>query len=932
MADADGRSSVPPLPPLPPLDENESQQPAQHFPTVGFSIAPGVSERASSIDRASNTPPQRILRNPSSANGDSLSSVTYNTTSPAVVPATAPRTNNAASFMSPTTPDFSKAHSDINGYLSGDDEDAWENEADMVMEAAAEQQAGEEEDVSDDGDEILKEVSEFEQLVEEALEEEQAAEDADVYETVVVTKSFTIPQLKEIAKAIKVSMTGTKPVLFARIRDSGSDLIVKGDDESFQFKKKVSETGASAARAENDPYWFIPSPEIPPSIPGVDMATGAEIGFFGPTNTNNIAGAQRHNFLTNEVIARPVFMSIDPMTPVSDEGHPSQVAFDSISDIQCARPIEFFNLLITPRFIEKTMLACTNQKAAGEGAGTGGTVYTDYVQFDVDEMYRFIGVLFANGLSPKPDFLKWFDSTGSDPLLGNNFIAPLMNKKMQGGGMVPGVRRWKHFRRFLCLYDSRSVNKRQVDSDPLWKVRLFLRHLNNNSKSMWVTGKNLSVDEQTIAFKGRSSMKLRISYKKEGDGFQCDAICDRGYTFAFWFRHGDPPVLPSFLNDLKLPPTSRRVVWLAQQLPNYWTRIYMDNLFNSTKLFSALYRVKALAHGVVRTSGRGFPPSIKQDEEKNAAKAEQLKGTTKAAVLKNSTDTPNMIAASVYDNKPVHLMSTASGKVEWVEKKRRVWSSAAGCNRMMSHMRLNLIDEYNQHMNSTDIADQLRNAYRPDHWTRNKKWWWAIFVWGIGVAQVNAFLIYCAMHDDAKKKKKPGLPKKWSHREFIHELILDLMSHSSTRKRSRSSSNFNNNDEQSQTSSSRVSHTRNCSSGDDNDEDVDLTCESGIAEALKKYKPFTVTPQRIQNPGFFSRRFDGRQHPTLPTESYCQYCRYQFQHVLTPAQQQASKLMGQNRKLVRRCLVCNVNLCSSCEHEFHGITAQDLGIYFRNKK
>ena len=89
MADADGRSSVPPLPPLPPLDENESQQPAQHFPTVGFSIAPGVSERASSIDRASNTPPQRILRNPSSANGDSLSSVTYNTTSPAVVPATA---------------------------------------------------------------------------------------------------------------------------------------------------------------------------------------------------------------------------------------------------------------------------------------------------------------------------------------------------------------------------------------------------------------------------------------------------------------------------------------------------------------------------------------------------------------------------------------------------------------------------------------------------------------------------------------------------------------------------------------------------------------------------------------------------------------------------------------------------------------------------
>ena len=99
-------------------------------------------------------------------------------------------------------------------------------------------------------------------------------------------------------------------------------------------------------------------------------------------------------------------------------------------------------------------------------------------------------------------------------------------------------------------------------------------------------------------------MKLQISHKKEGDGFQCDAICNRGYTCAFWFCHGDPPVLPSWLDDLKLPPTARRVVWLAQQLPSYWTRIYMDNLFNSQKLFAALYRVKALAHGVMRTSGR----------------------------------------------------------------------------------------------------------------------------------------------------------------------------------------------------------------------------------------------------------------------------------------------------------------------------------------
>ena len=60
----------------------------------------------------------------------------------------------------------------------------------------------------------------------------------------------------------------------------------------------------------------------------------------------------------------------------------------------------------------------------------------------------------------------------------------------------------------------------------------------------------MSVDEQMIGFKGSSSMTLQILYKKEGDGFQCDAICDRGYTFAFYFHHGKPPKLSARFDDL----------------------------------------------------------------------------------------------------------------------------------------------------------------------------------------------------------------------------------------------------------------------------------------------------------------------------------------------------------------------------------------------
>ena len=111
-------------------------------------------------------------------------------------------------------------------------------------------------------------------------------------------------------------------------------------------------------------------------------------------------------------------------------------------------------------------------------------------------------------------------------------------------------------------------------------------------------------------------MKLRISYKQEGDGFQCDAVCDCGYTYSFWFCHGLPLTLGPEFKDLELLPTACQVVWLAQRLPNKWTRIYMDNLFNSVKLYSALYRAEVLAHGVARTNGHGVPTEIIQKEEK----------------------------------------------------------------------------------------------------------------------------------------------------------------------------------------------------------------------------------------------------------------------------------------------------------------------------
>jgi hypothetical protein len=507
-------------------------------------------------------------------------------------------------------PDFSQAYSEDKPFLSGDESDNWEAEEENIVAEVAQRNMLEELAACSLSDPV-EEVTELDYLLENVEGEEGNAPDGAgvgrraMYESVLVNKKTTNADLKDICKALGLNSTGNKPVLFARIRDSGNELIDRIDDELFTYKKKQGEEDASL------PRWVILNSEPAPAVPGFDMLRGAQEGFYGPTNQENAVGAPKFQYCCREEdkIRRPEFASKTPDVQASEKGHISPAALALLPDeIRDCRPKDFFDTQISPQFVKKCMVDTTNARAAAEGAGFGGTQYNDWEPFDVAEMNKFIGILFVNGLSPRPRIKMWFEP---HPIFGNTLIAGAMHKPRSGGRRaLHGLRRWAQFRRFMCMFDFRHDARRETAKNPLWKVQHLLDELNDNAQRMWIPGKWVSIDEQTLGFQGRSGIKLRISYKKEGDGFQCDAVCDDGYTFSFYFRHGDPPTLPAEFKNSDLSPTAQRVVWLALRLPNLWSRIYMDNLFNSRKLFTALYQAKCLAHGVVRTTGRGLPPSV----------------------------------------------------------------------------------------------------------------------------------------------------------------------------------------------------------------------------------------------------------------------------------------------------------------------------------
>jgi hypothetical protein len=188
------------------------------------------------------------------------------------------------------------------------------------------------------------------------------------------------------------------------------------------------------------------------------------------------------------------------------------------------------------------------------------------------------------------------------------------------------------------MFDFCKDAKKETAKNLLWKIQHFFDKLNDNAARMWIPEKWLSIDKQMLGFHVWSRIKLHFSYKNKGDGFQCSAICDNSYTFSFYFRHGDPPPLPKESKD-KLPDLSPRamcVSWVALCPPNVWTRIFMENLFNSWKLFMVLHMAQCFAHGTVQTTGHGLPPSVRELKEKNMRVSSELrKGVTAINNTKN---------------------------------------------------------------------------------------------------------------------------------------------------------------------------------------------------------------------------------------------------------------------------------------------------------
>ena len=167
--------------------------------------------------------------------------------------------------------------------------------------------------------------------------------------------------------------------------------------------------------------------------------------------------------------------TIPPPPATRDDGHPSDTCQKQLTPLSKARQKDFFDTQHTPAFIDWVVTA-TNLRVYASGAGSGE--YMDFIPFDQPELYKMSSVLFANGLTPKPQLDYWFCSEDKEPLLGSNLISNALRRKNSvTGKTVKAACCWKHFYRYSTVADYHNSPK-------VWKVRELLDELNKQAKDM----------------------------------------------------------------------------------------------------------------------------------------------------------------------------------------------------------------------------------------------------------------------------------------------------------------------------------------------------------------------------------------------------------------------------------------------------------------
>jgi len=287
------------------------------------------------------------------------------------------------------------------------------------------------------------------------------------------------------------------------------------------------------------------------------------------------------------------------------------------------------------------------------------------------------------------------------------------------------------------------------------KLEPMASMLANSFRSAYKPSSNCAIDESVL-----------------NEGYKIYAICDHGYTYGFEFYSrvngfsgniGDvqspmlPPMLPPTLPPTPmlppppsiprtLTPTSTTCLRLAKLLPynNFPFTIFCDSFFSNTSFFAALRDLGIGACGSARKAK--LPIELQQYDGAHGKDAEW------GDLASVSHDT--VLCTRWQDNAGVFVLTTIHDLNDGVVSNRKRPKKGNPAVRQVDVRKLlttpPMINDFNNHMEGVDIANQLRSYYPQ---LSSRRSWMPLFYWLLDTALINSYILYRMSNPSAEHQQ-----------------------------------------------------------------------------------------------------------------------------------------------------------------------------------
>uniref|UniRef100_A0A8C1XPE6 PiggyBac transposable element-derived protein domain-containing protein n=1 Tax=Cyprinus carpio TaxID=7962 RepID=A0A8C1XPE6_CYPCA len=294
-----------------------------------------------------------------------------------------------------------------------------------------------------------------------------------------------------------------------------------------------------------------------------------------------------------------------------------------------------------------------------------------------------------------------------------------------GFGKVMSRNRFEMILSFLHFTNNEEcVDRGQPGYDRLFKIRPIINLVIPRFSAMYGPSKQLSLDEMTIAFKGKSTLKMYNPNKPDKYGYKVFVLSEAksGYVLQWSMYTGQ-----SRPNSSDFCATHLIVRELMAPYTGKGHEVYMDSYYTSPAIADELASNDLGLCGTVSSKRKGMPKGLSREQ------LPLSKGDDPVFMRKGK-----MLACARHDTKHLTMLSTLHSNT-CVRKRIRTKHTDSGYREINRPV---CVDDYNSFMGGVDTADQRMKTYLFPH--RSRKWYNRIFNAILSVSMVNAHIIYCS--------------------------------------------------------------------------------------------------------------------------------------------------------------------------------------------